>query len=191
MFMTHITRPSGAFLYELRAHLRRGGLVAYPTEGSYGLGCLPRHAVGLRRVLSAKKRPQHKGLIVIGAHWHQLAGLLGRLSERECMCINRQWPAPKTLLLPAAKRILPLLRGRARSTLAVRIPGFEPARFLCHALGSALVSTSCNRAGKRPCRSEREVGRQFGRQVMIIGGRTGGRRQSSQIMDWASGKRVR
>ena len=74
--MTHPIRPSGFFLHRLRAHLQCGGLVAYPTEGSYGLGCLPQQAMGLRRVIAVKKRPQYKGLIVIGAHWDQLAPLL-------------------------------------------------------------------------------------------------------------------
>lgn len=189
--MTHTTRPTGAYLHHIRQHLQRGGLIAYPTESSYGLGCLPRHAVGLRRVIRLKKRPQHKGLIVIGADSNQLWPLLDNLSKQAQQTIATQWPAPKTLLLPARQNVLPLLRGRARTTLAVRVPGFEPAQFLCHAVASPLVSTSCNRAGKRPCRTEREVLRQFGRKVIVIGGKTGGRKCPSEIIDWVSGQQLR
>lgn len=189
--MAHITRPAGAYLHHIRQHLQRGGLIAYPTEGSYGLGCLPRHAVGLRRLIHLKKRSQNKGLIVIGANSKQLWPLLGSLMAQDKQAIAAQWPAARTFLLPARPGVLPLLRGRGRTTLAVRVPGLAAARFLCRAVASALVSTSCNRAGKRPCRSEREVWRQFGRKILLIGGRTGGRKRPSEIIDWASGRRLR
>ena len=183
--------PSGRFLYRLRAHLHRGGLIAYPTESSYGLCCLPQKALAVRRLIALKKRPQHKGLIVIAANFAQLKPLLQPMAADEEAAIKRQWPAPITFLLPAHQRILPILRGRGRDKLAVRIPALASARFLCHVTQSALVSTSSNRAGKKACRTEREVRRQFGRQVMILGGRTGRRKQPSQIIDWKSGCRIR
>ncbi|MFC2417680.1 MAG: L-threonylcarbamoyladenylate synthase, partial [Eikenella corrodens] len=70
---------SAAAARGLRAHLRGGGLVAYPTESSYGLGCLPTHRRALHRLMQLKKRPQHKGLIVIGNLLKQLEPLLQRL----------------------------------------------------------------------------------------------------------------
>ena len=72
---------SAAAARGLRAHLRRGSLVAYPTESSYGLGCLPTHRRALRWLMQLKKRPQHKGLIVIGNDLKQLEPLLQRLPE--------------------------------------------------------------------------------------------------------------
>ena len=190
--MRHPVRPAGRFLHRLRAHLRQGGLIAYPTESSYGLGCLPDYAPALRKVIALKKRPQHKGLIVIAADFSQLQPLLAPLTTTEITAITQQWPAPRTLLLPVRRRqVLPALRGRGRQTLAVRIPDLATARFLCRAVGRPLVSTSCNRAGKKVCRTEREVRHQFGRRVMILSGRTGGRKQPSQIVDWVSGKRLR
>ncbi|MDF7675190.1 L-threonylcarbamoyladenylate synthase [Neisseriaceae bacterium ESL0693] len=189
--MTDIVRPSGRLQHQLRAHLRQGGVIAYPTEGSYGLGCLPRHVGALRRVMALKKRPQHKGLIVVGADWAQLQPLLADLPAADISQIQAVWPAAKTLLLPARPQLPIVLRGRGRQKLAVRIPDFAPTRFLCRAAGSALVSTSCNRAGKKACVLQREVQRQFGRQVLVLGGRTGGRKQPSMIIDWASGRRLR
>ena len=73
----------------------------------------------------------------------------------------------------------------------MRIPAHEGARALCRRIGSALVSTSCNRSGKRACRNEREVRRQFGRAALVIGGRTGARKAPSRIIDWASGQVLR
>ncbi|MCP2039954.1 L-threonylcarbamoyladenylate synthase [Neisseria sp. HSC-16F19] len=180
-----------AAVYRLRAHLRRGGVIAYPTESVYGLGCLPTHARALRRLMAIKARPQHKGLISIGADSMQLQPLLAPLTTAQQLTLQQQWPAAKTFLIPARHTVLPALRGRGRKVLAVRVPAHSGARRLCRQAGSALVSSSCNRAGMRPYRHERDVRRRFGRQVWVVGGRCGGKRNPSQIIDLLSGVRLR
>lgn len=180
-----------ARLHLLQSHLKRGGLLAYPTESCYGIGCLPDHARALDKLVHLKKRPQHKGMIVIGADLTQLQPLLKRPSEQTTAMLNAAWPAPKTFLLPARRTLSPMLRGKCRSKLAVRVPDHGGARRLCKILGTPLVSTSCNRAGKRACKSEREVRRQFGRDVWVIGGRIGMRKAPSQIIDGETGVRLR
>ena len=109
--------------YTLRAHLKRGGVIAYPTEFCYGLGCLPNHIVGIRRILHIKKRPQHKGLITIGQNFRQLAPLLKRLPENDIQQYQQIWQTdpPTTLILPARASVLPLLRGRGRGSLAQKM----------------------------------------------------------------------
>lgn len=175
---------------QLCAHLRRGGLIAYPTESVYGLGCLPQHPIALRRLMQLKQRPQHKGLIIIGANETQLQPLLQPLQapHRE---LTARWPAPLTLLLPAAPHIPILLRGRNRTQLAVRVPDHPLARAICHSLASPLVSTSCNKSRQRPCRTERETRRRFGRHVLILRGRCGQQRQPSRIIDADTGQILR
>ena len=180
-----------AAVFRLRAHLRRGGVAAYPTESVYGLGCLPRHVRALRRLMAIKQRPQHKGLISIGADLAQLRPLLAPLTPAQQQQLRQAWPAAKTFLINARSGTPAALRGRGRRQLAVRVPDHAAARSLCRQAGSALVSSSCNRAGMRPCRYEREVRRLFGRRVMVLGGRCGGRRTPSQIIDLASGMRLR
>lgn len=175
----------------LQRFIAGGGIIAYPTESCFGIGCHPRHARALERVIRIKKRPQHKGLIVIGHDLPQLQTLLQPLPADVRHTLQQTWPAAKTFVLPARPQVLPLLRGRGREKLAVRVPEHPVARNVCRAAGSALVSTSCNRAGKRACRSVREVHRQFGRQVLIVGGRVGNRRTPSEIIDWGSQSRLR
>lgn len=182
---------SAAQVRRLRRHLRCGGVVAYPTESSYGLGCLPQHPQALRRLIRLKKRPQHKGLIVIGHSLPALQPLLGKLPEAQRQLAEQSWPAPLTLLLPAHPTLPAALRGRRRHKLAVRVPAHRAARELCRLMGTPLVSTSCNRAGQRPCRNEREARRQFGRQAAVIGGRTGGAKTPSRIIDAENGRRLR
>lgn len=180
-------------IHTLRAYLKRGGVIAYPTESSYGLGCLPHHRVGIKRILQLKKRPQHKGLIVIGANITQLIPLLCRLPEPHVQQYQHIWQTepPTTLILPARHTVPSAVRGKRRNGLAVRIPRYDWTRQICLLAGSALVSTSCNRAKKRPCRTERETRRQFGNKVWIIGGKTGGYKQPSRIINPYSAERFR
>lgn len=182
---------SAAFLRRLSHHLHKGGLVAYPTESCYGIGCLPRHPQALARLVRLKKRPQHKGMIVIGDHIGRLKPLLQAVSAEDEQSLAHIWPARKTFLLPSEPRLPALLRGRGREKLAVRVPDHELARTLCQRLRSPLVSTSCNLSGRRACRRERDVRRQFGRRVWVVGGRVGSAQTPSQIIDWASRQRLR
>lgn len=177
--------------HALRAHLKRGGLIAYPTESCYGIGALPSHAKAIRQILHIKKRPQHKGLIVIGDSVSRLQSLLQPLSKSTRATLNAIYPAPKTFLLPVKTTVLPVLRGKGRKKLAVRVPDHAVARQLCCIAQSALVSTSCNRAGGRPCRTTRQVRRQFGKKVWVIAGNIGKRKQPSEIIDWQTEKRLR
>lgn len=180
-------------LFRLRSHLQRGGVIAYPTESSFGLGCLPHSAKGIARILRLKKRPQHKGLIVIGKDWAQLQQYVFRLPEKDVAQLNWAWQhaVPTTFVLPAKPLVLANLRGQRRTQLAVRVPQHDLARRLCDNVNSSLISTSCNRAKRRPCKTTREVWRQFGRQVLIVRGRVGGRKQPSEIIDWGTNARLR
>ncbi|WP_082790466.1 L-threonylcarbamoyladenylate synthase [Bergeriella denitrificans] len=182
---------SAAAQRKLKAHLQRGGLVAYPTESCYGLGCLPERPAALKRLIRLKKRPQYKGLIVIGDDTGRLLPLLETLPPERQAELAAIWPAPKTFLLRVRPSVSPLLRGKGRSKLAVRVPAHSGARRLCRMLDTPLVSTSCNRAGKRVCKTEREVRRQFGRQVWVVGGQIGKQKTPSQIIDGDTGLRLR
>lgn len=175
----------------LRAYLAHGGIIAYPTEYCYGLGCNPRHLGALKKLLHLKKRPQHKGLIVIGSDLKQLQPLLFRLPENTKKALSHTWPAAKTFVLPAKATILPHLRGHRRNCLAVRIPDHKGARQLCTLAKMPLVSTSCNHAKGKPCRTAREVRRLFGKRVWLISGQTGKRQRPSEIIDWYNGAILR
>lgn len=175
----------------LRTHLKRGGLIAYPTESSYALGCLAQHPKALRRLIRLKKRPQHKGLISIGANLAQISRLITPLLPEEWQTLVTQWPAPKTYLLPAKANLPILLRGKQRHEIAVRIPQHTLARALCRQALVPLVSTSCNKAGQRPCHQARQAQRLFGKHAWVIGGRCGKQRQPSQIIRFKTGERLR
>ena len=171
------------------AIVRAGGIVAYPTEAVYGLGCDPRQRRAVLRILRMKRRPAFKGLIVIAARAEQLAPFID--SAALPAHVRASWPGPHTWLLPARARVPFWLRGRHR-TLAVRVSAQRHAAQLCLRARSALVSTSANRARQRPARSSREVQRRFGGQIdYVLRGRVGGARRPTPIRDAASGAVVR
>lgn len=147
--------------------LRAGGVIAYPTEAVFGLGCDPRNKLAVQRILALKQRPVSKGLILIAADFDQLQPWLLPLPPEHLATINRTWPGPVSWLLPARPETPVWLRGQ-HTTLAVRITAHPVAAALCRAAGSALVSTSANRSGRPPLRTALTVRLQLGREIDAI-----------------------
>lgn len=174
----------------LAAHLRRGGLIAYPTESCYGLGCDPDNRQAVLRLLKLKRRPQHKGLILIASHYHQLTRYLLPQPLEGQQKLSQDGARAITYLMPAKASCPRWLRG-AHDTLAVRLTGHPYAKLLCRSVNSALVSTSANRSGLRPAKTFAQCQRLFGSKVMVLPGRVGRRRNPSTICNWADGRIAR
>lgn len=170
--------------------LREGGIVAYPTEAVWGLGCDPRNTRAVQRLLNLKLRPADKGLILIAHDFAALQPFLQPIKATASRRVRRTWPGPVTWLLPAAPRTSKLLRGRHES-LAVRVTAHPVAAALCRAFGGAIVSTSANPADRRPARTAYEVRRYFRGEALVLDGRTGGDRRPTEIRDSATGMIVR
>jgi len=174
----------------LKAHLKRGGLIAYPTESCYGLGCDPANRNAVLGILKLKHRPQRKGLILIAAHYHQVARYLQAIRPSEQAKLRNEATQAVTYLMPTKPSAPRWLRGE-HDTLAVRLTAHPIAKQLCRSAGSALVSTSANRSGKRPAKTFAECQRLFGKKVWVLRGRVGKRKQPSTIRAWSDGKIVR
>lgn len=171
-------------------HLRRGGLIAYPTESCYGLGCDPRNRNAVLRLLRLKQRPQRKGLILIASRYRQVARYLQPLTPDEQSKLQNDGAQAVTYLMPVKPSCPRWLRG-AHDTLAVRLTAHPFARSLCDSVNSALVSTSANRSGQRPAKTWAECQRLFGKKVRVLPGRVGRRKKPSTIRAWGSDRIVR
>jgi L-threonylcarbamoyladenylate synthase len=171
--------------------LRTGGVVAYPTEGVFGLGCDPLDPDAVRRVLDLKGRSARKGLILIAADYAQVRPFVLPPGKQLGRRLRADWPGPVTWVLPAAPGVPPWLTG-GRDTLAARVTAHPLAAGLCRAFGRCLVSTSANRSGGRPARSALAVRCLFGDAVdLILSGPLGGLRGPTPIRDGTSGKVLR
>lgn len=167
--------------------LRAGGVIAYPTEAVFGLGCDPRNENALRKLLQLKQRDPAKGLILIAASFDQLAPYLGNIDAVLQQRVLPTWPGPVTWVLPANLEISTLLRG-AHDTLAVRVTAHPLASALCRAFGGALISTSANQSHQAPARTARDVVQIFGEQLdAVLAGDLGDQSNPTEIRDGRSG----
>jgi L-threonylcarbamoyladenylate synthase len=174
----------------IRQHLKRGGVIAYPTESCYGLGCDPHNARAVKHVLALKKRSASKGLILVAAHPRQLRPFLAKLPPALQRGMRAAWPGPHTWLAPAAHDCPAFLRG-GHDTIAVRVTAHAGAARLCRLAGMALVSTSANLSGGKPAKTAQECRRLFGNHVMVMPGRVGARRRPSTIQHLTTGNIIR
>ncbi|HEY9198139.1 MAG TPA: Sua5/YciO/YrdC/YwlC family protein [Gammaproteobacteria bacterium] len=171
--------------------LHDGGVIAYPTEAVYGLGCDPLNAQAVMRLLKLKQRPVEAGLILIAADFAQVEPFLQPLTSTVRRKLFATWPGPVTWLLPARPETPVWLRGR-HATLAVRVTAHAGTAALCRSFGGALVSTSANPRGREPARSLLQVRRYFGDALdYLLPGPLGGRRQPSEIRDATTGRILR
>ena len=127
-----------------------------PTEGVWGLACVPTQSAAVARIIAIKGRDASKGLLLIGACPDVFADELGGLATdalRER--VKASWPGPHTWVLPNIHYGEAVTGGR--DTVACRVPGHEQALALCAAVGGPLVSTSANRTGKPACTTLQQV----------------------------------
>lgn len=175
------------------AVLRRGGLIAYPTEAVWGLGCDPFDAAAVQRLFEVKQRPQDKGLILIAAAIEQIDDLVDFESlppERRAE-VFASWPGPHTWTVPATARVPERVRG-AHETLAVRVTAHPVAAALCAGFGGAIVSTSANLAGEPPPRQRVDLdARVLAGIDGVVDGATGGLERPTPIRDAHSGHPLR
>ncbi|MCK5770681.1 Sua5/YciO/YrdC/YwlC family protein [Algiphilus sp.] len=171
--------------------LARGGLVAYPTEGVWGLGCDPDNPYAVARLLAAKRRDVAQGLILIAHDFAALAPWIALPSRTAVRRALATWPGPTTWLFPAADDAPGWITGDS-DRIAVRVTAHRPAARLCRAWGGALVSTSANRSGEPPADGPTAVRRCFGAELdALLPGPLGGLGRPSQIRDVRSGYLVR
>src|SRR3569832_612005 len=174
----------------LRAHVRRGGLIAYPTESCYGLGCDPRNPRALKRLIQQKGRSTTKGMLLIADDFKRLKPFVRPLNGSDRARMARSWPGPVTWVVPASAVCPPELPG-GRPTIAVRVTAHQGAARLCRSLGMALVSTSANKSGRKPAKTAAECRRIFGTRVRVVAGLSGRRRRPAARSGRAAGTRRR
>ena len=165
-----------------------GGVIAYPTEGVYGLGCIPDDVVAVTRILDIKERDVDMGLVLIVSDTEQLEDWI---ELPEGASLDSSTDKPVTWIVPATEEAPYWIRGR-HDSIAVRQTKHPVARALCEATDSALVSTSANISGRQPAHNVHQLRRQFGELVdYIVPGELGGAGGASEILHLLTGKILR
>jgi L-threonylcarbamoyladenylate synthase len=173
--------------------LHRGGVVAYPTEAVWGLGCDPFDEAAVLRLLALKQREVAKGLILIAADEAQLASYVDfeSLGEAQRAAVRATWPGPNTWIVPASADAPRWITG-AHDGIAVRVTAHQGVIALCRAFGGAIVSTSANRAGMPAAATFDDLDPAVVAGVdAVLEGDTGGLERPSLIRDARSGAVLR
>ena len=174
------------------AALRAGGVVAYPTEAVWGLGCDPFDRAAVERLLAIKQRPVDKGLILVAATPAQLDGLADwdALPPGRRDAVLASWPGPNTWIVPATARVPRWITG-GHEGVALRVSAHPVVAALCDAFGP-VTSTSANLAGEPPARSRAELDPRLVELLdAVCGGETGALASPTRIRDARDGSVLR
>ncbi len=170
--------------------LKRGGIIAYPTESVYGLGCDATNLNAIAQLLSIKNRPQAKGLIILVSHIEQAFEFIAPLNQQQIETIKQPNIRATTWLLNKSSHLSPLLVGK-HDKIAVRVTSNPVAKNLCQLLNKPLVSTSCNLSSKPASSHVSIVRNQMKMKLnLILSGSCGGQ-LPSRIVDLQSSRIIR
>ncbi|KMT66088.1 L-threonylcarbamoyladenylate synthase [Catenovulum maritimum] len=173
--------------------LKAGGVIAYPTESCFGLGCDPDNQAAVEKILALKQRDISKGLILIASNYSQLLPYIADnlIPQDKRFSVFSHWPGPFTLLLPVKPETPEFLTGQF-DTLAVRVTAHEGARGLCEAFGKPIVSTSCNLSGQDAATSYQAVMDVFAEQLdYVLDAPIGQNPKPSTILNPLTGIQIR
>ena len=173
-----------------------GGVIAYPTEAVWGLGCDPFNPRAVNKILALKQRSVAKGLILAAADIGQLEPFLTNISAEQRQQLETSWPGPVTWLVPNNGLIPHWISGDF-SSVALRVSDHPYVQQLCRAYGGPIVSTSANPQGKPAPKHRWQVCRYFnqlgndGLLDRVVKGAVGKRLEPSQIRDIVTGDVLR
>lgn len=175
------------------AALKRGGVIAYPTEAVWGLGCDPFDEAAVRRLLAIKRRRFDKGLILVAGALAQLDGLLDcdRVPPSRRTAVLASWPGPNTWIVPATTRVPRWITGDHHG-VAVRVSAHPAVVALCEAFGAPLVSTSANLNDQPPAFSRDGLDPALLARIdAVAAGETSGLAAPTSIRDALTGAQLR
>jgi L-threonylcarbamoyladenylate synthase len=173
--------------------LRGGGVIAYPTEGVWGLGCDPFDEIAVHRLLAIKQRPVEKGMILIAGHVAQLDAIFdwARLPPERAAAVRATWPGAHTWVVPALPQVPRWITG-SHDSVAVRVSAHPAVAALCAAFGGPLVSTSANFTDAPAARARDALDPVLlARLDGVLDGETGGLDRPTPIRDALTGESLR
>ena len=147
--------------------LRRGGIIAYPVESIFGLGCDPYNEQAVKKILKIKKRTIKCGFVLVACNWEQIYTMISPITQEQFDIIDKTWPGNNTWLFPK-KPDLPMWITGDSQRVALRIPDHPVPKLLAQLFHNPVISTSVNIHGETPCKTALEVQRKFNAHVDYI-----------------------
>jgi L-threonylcarbamoyladenylate synthase len=162
--------------------LKRGGIVAYPTDTVYGLGACVSIPEAVERIYKVKERPRDIALPLLLADTAQITEVAETVPPDAWLLIHRFMPGALTIVLKKSGAIPDIVAGGG-TTIAVRIPAHPVPIALIRGVGTPIVGTSANLSGRPSPLTAGEVHLQFGDNIDLVidGGRCSGSRESTIV----------
>jgi len=167
--------------------VKKEGLVVYPTDTVYGLGCDPFNVGAVERVFKVKGKGKEKPLPILASDI-QFIKKIAYIDEKAQKIAQKYWPGPLTFVV-RKKAVLPNIVTCGSASVGVRIPNHTVAIQLISLCNGLLVGTSANKTGKKPPKTAQDATKQLGRQVdFVLDGGPTPLGQESSIVDLTSEK---
>jgi len=164
--------------------VKLGGIIIYPTEAVFGIGCDPNNIDALKKVIDIKSRDSQKGLIIVASKFEQILDYIKPLPKDIEDRLKTNWPAQTTYIFPASDILSDYLIGGNNRTVAIRVSQNKYIKKLCDLLGHPLVSTSANISGMESITSYKQAKREFQNKVdYILPGKVDINLKPSKIVD--------
>jgi tRNA threonylcarbamoyl adenosine modification protein (Sua5/YciO/YrdC/YwlC family) len=158
--------PQSRLITRVAEILRDGGVIAYPTDTTYGIGCSIFNKKGIERIYQLKQRDRKKPFSFICSELSEVARY-ARVSNYAFKLMKRLLPGPYTFVLEATSVVPDLLLTRQK-TVGVRIPDNRICLALVCELGHPIITTSANRSGEEPIGDPEEADREMGKQLELV-----------------------
>lgn len=146
--------------------LQKGGVIAYPTDTTYGIGCSIFSKKGLEKIYQVKQRDKRKPFSFICSDLSEVSRY-ARLTNQAFRIMKRYLPGPYTFVLEASREVPDLLITRQK-TVGIRIPDNLICLALVKGVGVPIVTTSANLSGEEPVGDPDEIHRQFGHALELV-----------------------
>jgi tRNA threonylcarbamoyl adenosine modification protein (Sua5/YciO/YrdC/YwlC family) len=146
--------------------LERGGVIAYPTDTTYGIGCSIMNKKGIERIYSIKQREKKKPFSFICSDLSDIARY-AKVSNYQYKILKRLLPGAYTFVLPASSTVPDLLVTKQK-TVGIRIPDNILCLAIVRQLGHPIITTSANRSGEEPIGDPLSVDRELGKQLDLV-----------------------
>ena len=167
--------------------LHAGQVIAYPTEGVWGLGCDPFNEEAISMLLKMKGRSENKGLILIGSDLKQFSAFIEIDKYKDKLL--EKWPGPHTWLVPPRENISKLIIGNNQN-IALRLSYHKEFIELCEKFEGALISSSANKENSPTLESPKQIRDAFPG-ISVLEGNLGGLNHPSKIQDLITGEVIR
>lgn len=162
----HPETPQERHLERVAELLRRDGIIAYPTDTLFGLGCLISRKKAVDRIQALKRRDPRKPMSILCADFEMLCRYTRHLDTPTFRLLKQLLPGPYTVLLPASREVPRYLQNK--QTVGLRIPDHTFCRALTRLLAEPIITSSASLEGEAPIQSAWEIEEELGHALDLV-----------------------